>query len=122
MECQCPCWTSHFFSLYWKKNGHFLILQNDEEDQAKLLLKFLPNRGPDAFIRFVEALKADYSWLADALEDEFEAAETAKNDDSCDVDFYKQNDNLLKELLKKGGVPPRPNHFIPRDDLVSWLF
>ena len=49
------------------------------------------------------------------LEDEFEAAETSKatsSNSACDPDFY--DDNLLKELLQRGGVPPRPNHFIPR--------
>ena len=53
-------------------------------------MEFLPNRGPDAFIRFVEALKADYSWLADNLEEEFEAAETSKIDDLSDGDLDKQ--------------------------------
>ena len=69
---------------------NLVFLQSDDEVQARLLLEFLPNRGPDAFIRFVEALKADYYWLADNLEEEFEAAETSKIDDLSDGDLDKQ--------------------------------
>ena len=36
----------------------------DDEDQARRLLESLPLRGPHAFVRFIDSLKADYSWLA----------------------------------------------------------
>ena len=34
------------------------------------MLEILPNRGSQAFTLFVEALREDYDWLADTLEEE----------------------------------------------------
>ena len=34
------------------------------------MLEILPSRGRKAFSIFVQALKEDYDWLADSLEDE----------------------------------------------------
>ena len=40
------------------------------EDRTRRLLEILPNRGSQAFTLFVEALREDYDWLADTLEEE----------------------------------------------------
>ena len=38
-------------------------------DKAAKLLDILPTRGPKAFGLFLDSLKLDYDWLAEALEE-----------------------------------------------------
>ena len=46
------------------------LIQPPTEDRSRRLLEILPSRGSKAFSLFVEALKEDYDWLADSLEEE----------------------------------------------------
>ena len=46
------------------RHKEFKLQGVDDEDQARRLLESLPLRGPHAFVRFIDSLKADYSWLA----------------------------------------------------------
>ena len=82
------------------------------QDQARQLLDILPYRGPKAFTVFVDALREDYEWLADDLED----ALTAKNIEDDETDFIDETpvEDILKNLLNRGGVPSAPSHHIQR--------
>ena len=43
--------------------------QKTEQLRAAKLLELLPTRGPNAFQIFLDCLREDYEWLAEALEE-----------------------------------------------------
>ena len=98
-----------------------MIFQASGADQARSLLDILPFRGPKAFEHFVESLREDYDWLADDLEE----AVLAKDDpeeDFVDAEVDERTDEeILKEILNRGGVPSRPSHHIVRDSEIKSL-
>ena len=69
----------------------------------------------------MNALREDYEWLADDLEE----ALLAKEDPEEELDGNYQNDrsleDILKDVLNRGGVPSRPSHHIIRDDEIKAL-
>ena len=74
------------------------------EDRTRRLLEILPSRGSHAFPLFVEALKEDYDWLADSLEEEaatnhyeIDSRMIAK---SAEKYLYENNLNCKKENIK----------------------
>ena len=71
------------------------------EDRTRRLLEILPNRGSQAFTLFVEALREDYDWLADTLEEEaatnhyeIDSRIIVKSSDKC---LYENKFNSLQE-------------------------
>jgi hypothetical protein len=56
------------------------------------LLDLLPTRGPRAFDLFVECLREEYDWLADALEEEID-------DEAVDDVDSSQYENVRKLSL-----------------------
>ena len=86
------------------------------------MLDVLPFRGPKAFDHFVESLREDYDWLADDLEEAVLAKDDPEQDliDNAEQDERSQED-ILKEILNRGGVPSRPSHHIVRDHEINSL-
>ena len=101
----------------------------------------MPYRGPKAFPIFVDVLKEDYEWLADDLEealtlktedvtDEVETDELIgkKINDQVELNQFRTTscrsinyfpdekpvEEILKDLLNRGGVPSSPSHHIQR--------
>ncbi len=55
-----------------------------QKDKAKRLLDILPRRGPKAFHHFLEALREDYDWLVDDLEEALTAKDSIDAPDGDD--------------------------------------
>lgn len=51
---------------------HLLQKQTTRQDKVITLLEILPRRGPRAFRKFVGILRADYSWISEKLEQEYQ--------------------------------------------------
>ena len=98
------------------------VFQASSADQVRSLLDILPFRGPKAFDHFVESLREDYDWLADDLEEAVLAKDDPEQDfiDNAEPDERTQED-ILKEILNRGGVPSRPSHHIVRDNEIESL-
>ena len=55
-----------------KYSWHLLQKQTTRQDKVITLLEILPRRGPRAFRKFVGILRADYSWISEKLEQEYQ--------------------------------------------------
>ena len=40
-------------------------MEKDTEKQMQKMLEMIPKRGPDAFSKLLECLKADYPWVVE---------------------------------------------------------
>ena len=77
------------------------LIQPTTEDRSRRLLEILPSRGSKAFSLFVEALKEDYDWLADSLEEEAAACQYEVHmktlGKSTETYAYENRSNSLQE-------------------------
>ncbi|XP_023327782.1 apoptotic protease-activating factor 1 [Eurytemora carolleeae] len=77
--------------------------ETTRKDKARRLLDILPSRGPQAYPVFLEALRENYRWLVDTLE----------NGDRDARNNTQEINNQITEVLMRGGVPHHP-HLINR--------
>ena len=110
--------------------------ENTTQERSLRLLEILPNRGSKAFSLFVEALREDYDWLADSLEEEAATCQydvdmrtLGKSSEKCVYENRSNNlkeenikdEQMLKDILMVGGVPARPSHYIVREHTLMTI-
>ena len=105
---------SHLLSLVSVTSPICFYLQPTIQDQARQLLDILPYRGPKAFTIFVDALKEDYEWLAEDLEEALTLKPDLSDEPDNELIDEKPVEEILKDLLNRGGVPSSPSHHIQR--------
>ncbi len=80
-------------------------------DQINLMLSTLQRRGDDAFPKFLNALKDDFTFLHDMLTEDFEE----------EYDFYMAQDKLRRTVQPNFRENNVDGYYCPRDECVNVL-
>ncbi|XP_043203417.1 apoptotic protease-activating factor 1-like isoform X5 [Amphibalanus amphitrite] len=104
--------TDHLHSRGVLNEDHLEIISSKptRKERVTELLKLLPQRGPDAFPALVEALRRNYRWLADELEEYVHELNDSKSEAA---------QAALEERLRAGAVPSLPAPHITRKQCVA---